>query len=193
MKCFTLQADRPILTAPSFHTPITMVAPELYPEARPGIRVHRLAEEIELAPGLKASIAPELLQQARIAADDRDFLIIDRASLERTASGALRFLPEQDNEDDSALVWLDLGRGAFTSVRYEVGNRVLLRARKCSDVVFGTEELALVEVPKGRPFAAYRSSRRFLCFGGEIVGEQLQVRFDGAKLSCEPVTAGGSN
>lgn len=192
MKCFTLQADRPILTAPSFHTPITMVAPELYPEAREGIRVHRLANEIELAPGLKAAIAPELLAQAKVADDDPEFLIIERASLERTASGALCFLPEQDKEDESALVWLDLGRGAFSSVRYEVGNRVFLRARKHADVVFGTEELALVEVPKGRPFAAYRSSRRFLCFGGDVVGEQLQVRFDGDNVSCEPVSAGNN-
>lgn len=190
MKCFTIQAERQILLAPSFHTPMTMIAPELYPKARTGIIVNKDANEIELAPGMKAEVAPELIQQGKPLPNSPHSVLIERASLSRTGSGALLLKPEEtDDDNESALVFLDLGRGSYTSVSYEVGNRVLLRARKCADVAFGVEETALVEVPKGRPFAAYRSSKRFFCFGGDVVGEQLQVKFDGKSLSCDPVRA----
>lgn len=193
MKCFTLKADRQILFGSAMlmpmSMPLTMIAPELYPSPVEGFRVHRQAEELFLAPGFSLKISPELMAQAQTAVDDPECVIIERASLERSASGTLTLLPEKAGDNEAALVNLDLGRGAYSSVRYEVGNRVVLRARQNADILFGTEELALVEVPTGRPFAAFRSRSRFLCFGGEVIGEQLQVKFDGTTLSCEPVRA----
>lgn len=185
MKCFTLKAQREIIFTPTFHRPMTHVVPELYPKPSHGIRAHKEQTEIELGPGLKAQLSPELMARCQLDANEPDTVIIERASLERTASGALLLVPEKEGDDASALVMLDLGRGAYDSVRYEVGNRVFLRARRNSDTIFGSEELALVEVPVGRPFSAYRSSRPWYCFGADIVGEQLQVRFDGIKLECE--------
>lgn len=191
MKCFTLKADRELLHSSGFRTPITMVAPELYPEARQGFRVHRLARELELAPGLKAAISPELIAEAKPADDNPNYVIIDRADIERSPSGTLTLLPDRDpsNDDEAALVYLDLGRGGYSSVRYEVGNRVFLRARQNADVAFGTEELALVEIPRGRPFTAYRSSRPWYVLGSDVVGEQVHIKFDGKSVSCEPVQA----
>lgn len=185
MKCFTLKAKREVLVAPSFHNPLTFVAPELYPSPQAGIRAHKTQSEIELASGLKANLSPELLEQCSVDPKDPEMFIIERASLERLPSGVLQLVPEKPEDNDSALVMLDLGRGAYSSVRYEVGNRVVLRARREAEDFFGTEELALVQVPVGRPFSAYRSSRRWYCFGGDVVGEQLQVRFDGNDLKCE--------
>lgn len=185
MKCFTLKADRQVLAVPTFNHPMTYIAPELYPEPVLGIKAHRLQSDIEIAPGLKANLSQELLQSCKVAPGDPESIIIERASLERRPGGVLVLVPEKLGEDASALVFVDLGRGAFSSVRYEVGNRVFLRARKPSDELFGFEELALVEVPVGRPFSAYRSSRRWYCFGGDVVGEQLQIRFDGQQLKCE--------
>lgn len=185
MKCFTLRADRDVIVLPSFHHPLTYVAPELYPKPKLGLRVRRGYSALEITPELKVTLNPELLASCRVAEDDPEVLVIERASLERQAGGALELLPEKEEKKDRALVLLDLGRGSYNSVRYEVGNRVFLRARRCSDTLFGSEELALVELPIDRPFYAFRSSRRWYCFGNEVVGERLQVRFDGRDLSCE--------
>ena len=186
MKCFTIKASKDELVLPSFHHPMTYVAPELYPEPALGIRVGRRQTELEISDGVRASLSPELLASSKPAPDDPDSVVIERASLERLPSGSLSLVSERAAEDDNALVLLDIGRGAYNSVRYEVGNRVFLRARRQSDnALFGTEELALVEVPVGRPFYAYRSSRRWYCFGNDVVGERLQVRFDGKELKCE--------
>jgi hypothetical protein len=185
MKCFTLKADKDVIVLPSFHHPLTYVAPELYPKPRTGLRVRRGQAELEISPELKVALSPELLATCKAAQDDPEMLLIESASLERQASGALLLVPEKDCDKDRALVLLDLGRGSYNSVRYEVGNRVFLRARRNSDALFGSEELALVELPVNRPFYAYRSSRRWYCFGTEVVGERLQVRFDGRELSCD--------
>lgn len=186
MKCFTLTASKDVIVVPSFYRPMTYVAPELYPNPTEGIRARRNQSEIEIAPGLKAGLSPELLAQCKTCSDDSDLLVIERASLERLANGCLNLVPEKAEDKDSALVVLDVGRGAYNSVRYEVGNRVYLRARRDSDALFGTEELALAELPVGRPLTAYRSSRRWYCFGGDVVGERLQIRYDGQQLKCEP-------
>ncbi|MBX9690138.1 MAG: hypothetical protein K2X27_25730 [Candidatus Obscuribacterales bacterium] len=187
MKCFTLKAKKDVIFTPSLHRPMTHVAPELYPQPSVGFRALPGQSEIEIAPGLKAALSSDLLAQCKPDTDGSGALVIERASLERSANGSLTLVPEKPGVDqDKALVILDLGRGEYASVRYEVGNRVVLRARRHSDALFGSEELALVEVPVGRPFSAYRSSRRWYCFGADVVGEQLQIRFDGKQLSCEP-------
>lgn len=186
MKCFTVRTIKDVIVLPSFHHPLTYVAPELYPKPNPGLKVRRGQTELEFCPDLKVSLSPDLLANCKPANDDPELLIIERASLERQPSGALALVPEKEDERSGALVLLDLGRGSYNSVRYEVGNRVFLRARRSSDALFGSEELALVELPVDRPFYAYRSSRRWYCFGNEVVGERLQVRFDGRDLSCEP-------
>ncbi len=186
MKCFTLRAKRELLAAPCLHHPMTYCAPELYPEPQEGFRVEPGQSELLVADGLKVFICPDLLRSCKPCQDEPGKLLIERASMERRSNGSLCLLPEKQGEPDSALVLVDLGRGAFSSVRYEIGNRVFLRARRNSDELFGTEELALVEVPVGRPFSAYRSSRRWYCFGGEVVGERLQIRYDGQRLKCDP-------
>lgn len=183
MKCFTIRANKDTLVLPSLHHPMSYVAPELYPQPAEGFKVLPGQKELEIAPGAKVSISTELLSGCKEAEDDKESLLIERASLERLPNGSLSLVPEKSCKEDAALVLLDLGRGSFNSIRYEVGNRVFLRAKRQSEALFGSEELALVEVPAGRPFYAYRSSRRWYCFG--VVGERLQVRFDGKQLKCE--------
>lgn len=186
MKCFTLKAKRDIIVAPSLHHPITYIAPELYPDASAGIAFSCKENEVEIAPGLKASLSPELIAECRHGNKVADCLVVERASVEQAPDGSWLLVPEKPGDDKSALVFVDLGRGGYSSVRYEIGNRVYLRGRRQSDALFGTEELALVSIPEGRPFSAFRSSRRWWCFGGEVVGEQLHLRFNGKDLSCGP-------
>lgn len=186
MKCFTIKAKQDKLLEPSFDHPMSSFESEPYPEPQYGIKAHLTQSEIEIAPGVRATLSPELLKSCRPVSDDPRSVIIERASLERRPNGSLSLVPEKASEENAALVLVDLGRGSYRSVRYEVGNRVLLRARRELVLLSGTEEIALVEVPVGRPFSAFRSSRPWYCFGGEVVGERLQIRFDGDSLKCEP-------
>lgn len=185
MKCFTIKASRELVTVPNLYHPMAFIVPELYPHATEGIIAHRLQAEIEIVPGVKLSLSPELLKSCSRVAGDPDAILIQRASVERRANGALWLVPEKSEDAQSALVWLDLGRGAYSSVRYELGNCVHLRVRRNSDELFGSEELALVDLAVGRPFHAYRSSRKWLCFGGDVVGERLLITYDGCSLKCE--------
>ena len=186
MKCFTIKANRDILVEPTLQNPMSFVSPEPYPEPQVGIKAHLSQSEIEIAPGVKAFLSAELRQSCKQVPGDPESIIIERASLERRPNGTLCLIPESASEDNTALVFVDLGRGKFNSVRYEVGNRVFLRSRRDSEELSGTEEVALVEVPVGRPFSAFRSSRPWYCFGGELVGERLQIRYNGDSLKCEP-------
>ncbi len=185
MKCFTLRPSKDVILEPDFQHPMTYAGPELYPSAQVGIRVNRDQCAIEIGPGIKASLSPALVSLCKPDTCEKNKLIIERASLDRQSSGCLALVPEKTEERDSALVLLDLGRGAYSSVRYELGMNVVLRARRVCEQVCGSEELALVQVPVGRPLTAYRCRRSWQNFGAEVVGEQLLVRFDGQQLECE--------
>jgi len=185
MKCFTLRPSKDVILEPNFAHPLTYAGPELYPSAQVGIRINRAQCAIEIGPGIKASLCPELLSLCKPDACDKSKVIIERASLDRQIDGTLALVPEKTEERESALVLLDLGRGAYNSVRYELGMNVVLRARRVCEQACSSEELALVQLPIGRPLAAYRCRRGWQNLGSEIVGEQLLVRFDGQQLKCE--------
>jgi len=184
MKCFSLVASRQILSVPSLFRPVSFVAPEIYPAAREGIVVYQPKPACEIIPGANLFLSSELYASSH-SANDVDSIVIDRASVLRRSNGTLWLVPEREGESNSALVWLDVSRGAFSRVQYEVGNCVHVRLRRSSDDLFGNEELALVEIAVGRPFHAFRFSRKWFCFGGERVGECLLISFDGRSLKCE--------
>jgi hypothetical protein len=186
MKCFTLKAKKDDIVLSSYEHAMTTVESEPYPSPAEGIIVAKGQADVEIAPGLRAELSPALLAGCKPVPGHPDQLLIERVSLGRLPNGTLVLNEDDGSEPNSALVLLDIGRGTYSSVRYEVGNRVLLRARRPSDGQFGSEELALVEVPVGRPFTAYRSNRRWYCFGIDVVGERVQIRYDGRKLTCEP-------
>ncbi len=185
MKCFSLVASRQILSVPSLFRPVSFVVPEVYPTAEEGIVVHQAKPDCEVIPGVNLFLSSELYATCRHPAKDVDSVVINRASISRRPNGTLWLLPEREVECKSALVWLDVSRGAFSRVQYELGNCVHVRIRRSTDDLFGNEELALVEIAVARPFHAFRFSRKWFCFGGERVGECLVISFDGNSLKCE--------
>ncbi len=187
MQCFSLIAERRIIVAPTYHYPMNFVAPELYPKSKPGIRVSKQRPVIILDDDVRVSISPALLQSknAEHVVNEGDTFLILRASVQRDENGEITLIAPRSNEY-GAIAYLDPGRGTHSSLRFDYqAPEILARGRKHSDVMFGVEETAVVLFPGFRAVSAYRSSRRWVCFGISVVQETLNIRFNGHDVVYE--------
>ena len=188
MQCFSLVAERRIVIGPSsqFANSITFVVPELYPQSRKGIRVPvnypfiRLddKQQVHISPELMSSKDPDAVRQ------EGETILILRASLVRSGKD-LTLVPETHHAEFGAIALLDPGRGSQSNLRFGFDEPEIVARGKRRVDLFTTEEVVLAVFPGFRPVACYRSDRRWLVFGKELVRETLLIRFNGQELSYQ--------
>lgn len=190
MLCFSIVARRTIHMAQSLlHPPIGITLVDDIPEIRRGLVIRNDQQAFVLAPDLKIPVSKSLFEQdparGHVLRDEETTTIL-RCSYKELSPGQVELVPEESPDEPGALAFLDLGRGRHSSVRLSDDSQgVLCRVNRPSDTLFGTEDVALVHLLPNWPLGANRSSRRWLCFGGDRVYEVLYVRFNGQTISFD--------
>lgn len=161
-----------------------------YPRPTLGLDLDPTDRSFEVGWTQRIPVSPELLElrpeSKAIERDGRRVTLL-RASVERSDSGAVRFVPERADDKEGAIVYLDVGAGKYLNVHFTNLDTALRKdqilARVRIDDRFGTyDEKLLVQLKPFEPIVAVRSDRRFWLWGQERVRETLKIRFDGRDL-----------
>lgn len=199
MQCFSLVADKQVIPVPATShfpsIPTVHIASELYPKARPGLVVSKANMAVWLG-GESVQVSRRFLNKgvsAEHAVQGSDTIKILRASLVRHADDSLELIQERVGDESGALVLLDLGSGSYSSLRYDDETpEILIRVRQRRDFLFGSEESALALLRPGRALSAYRSDRRWLFFGKNVLREELKIDFDGSNVGYQVINVDGA-
>ena len=188
MQCFSLIAQRRVVVSPTSQMGgISFVIPETYPKSTKGIRVSASNPVVYLDDKVRISVSPALAKSVNpdYITDEGETLLILRASLQKSADGALTLIPELNANEFGAIALLDPGRGTFSSFRFAADQaEIVARGRRQLDF-FSSEEISLGVFSGFDSVPAYRSARRWLCFGANLVHEVLHIRFNGYDISYD--------
>lgn len=191
MLCLSIVARRKLHSAqfmmgpPSFFMEVDPV-----PEIKEGIVVSQDSNTVWLSPERSVVVSDALLSSdpaaGHVKRNADGNLVLMRASYVELPDGTVQLVPEDSTNEVGALVFLDIGRGSHTSLRIAGDTPgILAKTSRPSDVLFGSEDVALMHLLPHWPVGAYRSSKRWVCFGADRVHEVVYLRFDGGKVSFD--------
>jgi hypothetical protein len=185
MRCFSLIA-RDFVASPSEvglqASAFGYYRIDAYPKSTEGIELHPTDRTVRVGFAQKVPASEELLklspESGAIRRGDRDVTIL-RASIDMSSGNPI-LVPERDDDKDNALVYLDVGPGHSTHIRYLVEPPALV-AHSRADGDTGHERVLVIMKPF-EPVVANRSMKRWLFFGAERLREVLRIAFDGRNI-----------
>lgn len=186
MKCFSLIPDNYLaLTGSSMHPSIgSTYVIDAYPRATNGFKLDEADRSLRVGFVETVAASPELLRLPpgdAIERDGRDVKVL-RASLD-LSSGKPVLVPEKDEDRNDALLYIGIGSGYFSFVRYRIQDGSLV-AHSRADGEDGNDK-ALVRLRPFETVTVVRSDKRWIFWGAERIKEELVVSFDGANIFYE--------
>lgn len=112
-------------------------------------------------------------------------LRIYEATIGKAPDGGPMIVPGRPEGDDGGrLILCDISRGIEGTVRLVTagGAKLIASDEKHWELLVGSEQVALVELPSGGTLSALRESKRFIWFGAISVREALHYRNAGDKI-----------
>jgi hypothetical protein len=115
--------------------------------------------------------------------DDDDQLVVLRASVQLGSDGFFELIPERGDDKNGAIVFVDIGAGAHSIVRYTTNGFERIATGGAEFFPFsGYQETLLAALAPFSCVKVNRYQKRWIFFGKEELKEVLTYRFDGRKL-----------
>lgn len=185
MKCFSLAAQN-LLVSSAYagmypRGGVTYVV-DAYPKPKAGFELDPTERALKVGFVEKVAASDELLRlpadSGAITRDGKHVKVL-RASI-RNDGGKPVLIPEQAEDTRNALVYIDVGSGHHTFVRYQTAAEQLVAHSRIDGEPY--QERILVVLKPFEPVTAVRSSQKWIFWGEERVKEILTIMFDGENI-----------
>jgi hypothetical protein len=160
---------------------------EQYPTPTPGFELDPDERVLRVGFRRKVLASKELLtlspESGAIEREGKHVKVL-RASI-RNEGGNPLLIPEQENDTENALVYLDVGSGRYTFIRIQSENEQLV-CHSGDDGERGRDR-ALVVLKPFETVVALRSDQKWIFWGEERIREKLTISFDGKNVFYDRV------
>lgn len=186
MRCFSLVSKGIFIPAASHHGALYggSYVNDAYPTATSGFELDATDRVLKVGFVERVAASDELLNLSptggAIARDGHKVRVL-RASVNMD-NGRPVLIPEQPNDTRDALVFIDVGSGRHTFVRYQCDEKEQLLCHSRTDDEPYQQRILVRLKPFDKAVLALRSSQKWIFWGEERVKETLSIKFDGQNV-----------